>query len=609
MRRAGGAWVRRWYSSAPGSLLPDDGKTLGDFIRASPAYSPALAPHLDQGPRIRPALPSDGAALPGVSSSGRGEGVLTYYVETYGCQMNVSDTEVVRSLLESTGRWVESASGVSGASLVLLNTCSIRQNAEERVRTRLRQLRGDYARALSAGDVKQGPRAVGVLGCMAERLKDKWKAEGTVDLVVGPDAYRGLASLADAAVERRAREFEVEGWRRGPVSISKWAPRPEEVGVDVQLSTTETYEEVVPLRDDHSSEGSSAFLTIARGCNNLCTYCVVPYTRGRERSRPVASIVDEARRLRDSGVREITLLGQNVNSYVYHHAESKGDRVAQVMAGHDVENRDPFGVYASGFSTAYRPLPGDVRFAGLLQRVAEAVPEARIRFTSPHPKDMADDVLHAVAELPNVCKQLHVPAQSGSTAVLQRMGRGHTREAYEALIERARAIVGADVGLSSDFISGFCGETEDDHAQTVDLVKKVGYDSAFLFAYSERPGTRAAKRLPDDVPPDVKSRRLSELVKAYRDQLLGRYQSVVGRRMAVLVDGPSRRKNASVELVTGRTDCNKRVHFPAESSDGSLGTRFQPGDFLAVDITSARPGSLSGVAAGRLDGPAHQIKA
>ena len=616
---AAAAAARRWAGSrAP--LVPADGRTLADFI----------SPRGMRRPGPLEEASASGASPPPAPAGA--EGVRTYYVETYGCQMNVSDTEVVRALLEETGRWRESSAGVAGASLVLLNTCSIRANAEAKVRTRLRQLRGAYARAVGSGAPGQGPRAVGVLGCMAERLKERWAEEGTVDLVVGPDAYRSLVGLAEAAVARRTREFEADGWRRGPRRDGPvWAPRAEDVGVDVRLDGAETYEGVVPLRrprpapavpganDDDAAGGgqASAFLTITRGCNNLCAFCVVPYTRGRERSRPVDSIVDEARRLRDAGGREITLHGQNVNSNVWDHPREGGEegdgagagagagararaRVrAQAKAGPPGDDRDPFGLYAAGFTTGYRPVPGDVRFAGLLARVAEAVPEARIRFTSPHPKDMADDVLHAVRELPNVCRQLHVPAQSGSTAVLARMGRGHTREAYESLVERARAIVGADVGLSSDFIAGFCGETEDDHAQTLDLVRSIGYDSAFLFAYSERPGTRAAKRLADDVPADVKSRRLSELVAAYRDQLGPRFQAAVGRRMAVLVDGPSRRDAAA--LVTGRTDCNKRVHFPA--TDPATGARFRAGDFLAVDITSARLGSLSGVAAFPLDGP------
>eukprot|EP00611_Tribonema_gayanum_P000867 TRINITY_DN10660_c0_g1_i2.p1 TRINITY_DN10660_c0_g1~~TRINITY_DN10660_c0_g1_i2.p1 ORF type:complete len:439 (-),score=196.93 TRINITY_DN10660_c0_g1_i2:340-1656(-) len=352
---------------------------------------------------------------------------------------------------------------------------------------------------------------------MAERLKTSLLEGGLVDLVAGPDAYRDLPRLLGL----------VNGGGDEPA-------------VNVQLSQEETYADLRPAR---RGAGVDAFVSVMRGCNNMCSYCIVPFTRGRERSRPLATIVDEVRRLSDEGVREVTLLGQNVNSY--HDAASRG-RAAYATA--------------AGFTNLYRLRGGDgAYFADLLHAVAEVDPEMRVRFTSPHPKDFADAVLEAIAERHNVCAQLHLPAQSGSSAVLRAMRRGYTREAYLELAQRVRRLI-PGVSMSSDFISGFCGETEEDHQQTLSLIEEVQFDQAFMYAYSLRDKTHAARRLSDDVPADVKQRRLAEVIATFRRGAQERNRSVeLGRCRVVLVEGPSRRSAPERPLLTGRTDGNKRV--------------------------------------------------
>jgi tRNA-2-methylthio-N6-dimethylallyladenosine synthase len=412
-----------------------------------------------------------------------------FYIESYGCQMNFNDSEIVASILQQEG--YGATGNYEEADLVLINTCSIREKAEQTVRNRLNAF----------NNVKKNHPGmlVGVLGCMAERLKSKLlEEEKLVDLVVGPDAYRTLPALIG----------ETDGGQKA---------------VNVLLSREETYADISPVR--LNSNGVTAFVSIMRGCNNMCTFCVVPFTRGRERSRDPDSIVRECRELFEKGYREATLLGQNVDSY-------------------------------------YVPSPGDgeqeVTFARLLERVAEISPELRIRFSTSHPKDITDEVLHTMARHDNICKYIHLPVQSGSTAILQRMNRTYTREWYLAKIKRIREIM-PGCGISTDIITGFCTETEEDHQQTLRLMEQVGYDLAYMFMYSERPGTLAARRYSDDVPPEVKSRRLSEIVALQHRHQERQMPREIGKTFTVLIEGSSRRSQADW---CGRNDQNKMVVFP-----------------------------------------------
>jgi len=570
------------------------------------------------GPAMAAPLPTLG------SSAGAPRGVV--YMETYGCQMNSNDSEVVLSVLNTAGyRLTEE---VGEADVILLNTCAIREKAEQRVWQRLayfRSLRKPGAKRSSrveggalfstvsdgAPPVGEGV-VVGVLGCMAERLKSQLlEADRLADIVAGPDAYRDLPRLIDAVSGTGLKEM------------------------NVQLSAEETYGDIVPVRPDGTK---SAFVTIMRGCDNACAFCIVPYTRGRERSRDPQSIEYEVRLLSEAGVKEVTLLGQNVNSYAYSGPEapaldgaasapvgasaleSTGDFLALLQrsggaadstAGVTLE-APAVGLYAPGFSTRYAPerrRAGAMRFGELLDRVAALDPEMRIRFTSPHPKDFPDDVLRVIAARPNVCACLHMPAQSGSNSVLERMARGYTREAYLALVKRARAII-PGVEFTTDFISGFCGESEEEHADTVALVKEVGYTQAFMFAYSERAGTAAARHQADDVAEDVKQRRLAEVIEAFRAVAQQRNQAEVGAVHCVLVEGPSKKSDAEL---AGKTDHGKVVVFPdlpmpavyraGASPDAlalaSAAVRAQPGDYVAVLVERATTGTLMGRAMGR----------
>ncbi|PSC68658.1 CDK5 regulatory subunit-associated 1 [Micractinium conductrix] len=601
----------RWMSSSitalassaseqhAGSRLPSDGKTLADFVRQGLGASSCAGGAL---------LTSAAAAATARAAS------RTAFIESYGCQMNVNDSEVVASVLTSAG--YGQAASAEGATIILVNTCAIRENAEAKIWQRLGYFKNLKAAARRAG---APPPVVGVLGCMAERLKQRLlESDRLVDIVAGPDAYRDLPRLIDivqGGSDSSGQEGATTVGRRGRAAA-----------MNVQLSADETYADIVPVRQP---DALSAFVSIMRGCNNLCSFCIVPYTRGRERSRPLASIVEEVRMLSEQGVREVTLLGQNVNSYAdFSRAAAPADSdggsaggggvppaAAAAAAGEEAFER----FYAQGFRSVYKPRrDGAASFAELLDAVAAVDPEMRIRFTSPHPKDFSDDVLQVVASRPNVCKQLHMPAQSGSTAVLDRMRRGYSREAYDALVAHVRAVL-PEVTLSTDMIVGFCGESEGDHAASLDLVRSVGYDSAFLFAYSMRDKTHAARHHQDDVPEAVKQRRLEELIAAYRQQLHARQEAEVGRRHLVLVEGRSRRSEADL---TGRTDTFKRVVFQdapvpasyagwaadgaggdpaaAESparSGGALGggpaagapplVRLQPGDYVAVEVTDA----------------------
>lgn len=430
------------------------------------------------------------------------------YIETYGCQMNVGDTEIVVSLMQREGYvYTERA---EDADVVLINTCSIRDNAEQRIWGRLAEMRS--LRKRRPGLV------VGILGCMAERLREKLlEGSSGVDVVAGPDAYRDLPRLV--------REAEAGGR-----------------GVNVLLSTEETYADIAPVRLDRN--GVSAFVAIMRGCNNYCSYCVVPYTRGRERSRDAATIVAEAQSLFDNGYREVTLLGQNVNSY----------------------------------------RTGEVDFPELLRRVAEISPLLRVRFATSHPKDMSDRLLETMASMPNICRSIHLPAQSGATTMLERMNRKYTREWYLDRIAAIRRWM-PDCSITTDLITGFSGETEEEHAQTLSLMREVGYDFAYMFKYSERPGTFAQRHLADDVPEEVKSRRLQEIIALQNELGLASYRRDVGREFEVLVEGESKR---DARQLSGRTSQNKVVVFDRGSH--------RIGEYVRVRITGCTAATLFGEA-------------
>ncbi len=427
------------------------------------------------------------------------------YIETYGCQMNVADSEVVASVMQMAG--YETTDDLGQADAVFLNTCSVRDNAEQKIYHRLEALN-----ALR----RQCPMIIGVLGCMAERVKEQLLEQHGVDLVAGPDAYLSLPDLiAQAETGHKA--------------------------INIELSTTETYRDVVPQRIGlgHKIGG---FVSIMRGCNNFCHYCIVPYTRGRERSRDVESILREVRDLRDRGFREVTLLGQNVNSY----SSPLGD------------------------------------FPYLLRRVAEEAPDMRIRFTTSHPKDMSDETLQVIADMPNVCRHIHLPVQSGSDRILKLMNRKYTREWYLDRVSAIRRII-PDCGLSTDIFVGYCSETEDDHQLSLSLMREVGYDSAFMFKYSERPGTYASKHLPDDVPEEVKLRRLNELIQLQTEISAQQNRKDEGREFDVLVEGFSKR---SRQQLCGRTEQNKMVVF--DRGDHHIG------ETVRVRITGSTSATLMG---------------
>ena len=432
-------------------------------------------------------------------------------IETYGCQMNVADSETVAAILEMAGYTI--TENDSDANAVIINTCSIRENAEQKIYTRLA-----YWKSLRR---KTGRRIIiGVIGCMAERLKDELIEHHGVDLVVGPDAYLDLPNLM-AAVENG------------------------EKAMNIDLSTTETYRDIVPAR--LGSNGISGFISIMRGCNNFCSYCIVPYTRGRERSREPESILRELEDLRRRGFKEATLLGQNVNSY---HFTDKNGEVTD--------------------------------FPKLLAMVAESAPDMRIRFTTSHPKDMSDEIIHTIARHKNIARHIHLPVQSGSNSVLKAMNRKYTREWYLDRIGAIRRII-PDAGISSDMFTGFHGETEEDFQQTLSLMKEVGFDSSFMFRYSERPGTFASKHLPDNVPEDVKIERLNRMIALQNSLSEESNRKDIGKEFEVLVEGRSKR---SADEYFGRTSQNKVVVFPKGHA--------KPGDFIRVRITEASSATLKG---------------
>lgn len=434
------------------------------------------------------------------------------FIETYGCQMNVADSEVVASIMQMAGYSL--ADSLDEADAVFMNTCSIRDNAEQKILNRL-----EFFQAMR----RKGRKIiVGVLGCMAERVKDELIQEHGVDVVCGPDAYLSLPELM-AAVELG------------------------EKAINVQLSTTETYRDVIPSRI--CGNHISGFVSIMRGCNNFCTYCIVPYTRGRERSRDVESILSEVRDLQEKGYKELTLLGQNVNSYRF---------------------QSPDGSI--------------ITFPTLLRMVARAVPGMRVRFTTSHPKDMSDETLQVIVEEPNVCRHIHLPVQSGSSRILKLMNRKYDREWYLERVDAIRRII-PDCGLSTDIFSGFHSETEEDHQQSLSLMEVCAYDAAFMFKYSERPGTHASKHLPDDIPEEVKIRRLNEIIALQNRLSAEANERCVGKTYEVLVEGVSKR---SKDQLFGRTEQNRVVVFDRGEH--------RIGDFVNVRITECSSATLKGEA-------------
>ncbi len=432
------------------------------------------------------------------------------YIETYGCQMNVADSEVVASVMQMAG--YETTESLDEADAVFLNTCSVRDNAEQKIYHRL-----DALDAIK----RKRPLIIGVLGCMAERVQQDLLAHHHADLVAGPDAYLSLPDLiAQAETGHKA--------------------------INIELSISETYRDVVPQRIA-IGQRIGGFVSIMRGCNNFCHYCIVPYTRGRERSRDVESILREVRDLRDRGFKEVTLLGQNVNSYTWNEGNS---------------------------------------FPQLLRRVAEEAPEMRIRFTTSHPKDMSDETLRVIAEMPNVCKHIHLPVQSGSDRILRLMNRKYTREWYLGRVEAIRRII-PDCGLSTDIFVGYHSETEEDHQLSLSLMREVGYDSAFMFKYSERPGTYASKHLPDDVPEEEKIRRLNELIALQTEISAQQNKKDEGKEFDVLVEGFSKR---SREQLCGRTEQNKMVVFAKQGH--------HIGETVRVRITGSTSATLLGETVG-----------
>ncbi len=427
-----------------------------------------------------------------------------FFIETYGCQMNVADSEVVASILEMAG--YELCTDIKEADLVLLNTCSIRDNAEQKIFGRLQALHAMQ---------KKGRPMIGILGCMAERMKETLVKEYGVDLVAGPDAYMDLPHLV-ASVEMG------------------------EKAVNIELSTTETYREVIPMRLGHNQ--ISGYISIMRGCNNFCSYCIVPYTRGRERSRDTQSILNELQDLKNRGYKEVILLGQNVNSYHFN----------------------------------------DIRFPELLAMVAEAAPDMWVRFTTSHPKDMSNELLEVIAKYPNICNHIHLPVQSGSSRILKLMNRRYDREWY---LDRIKAIKEniPDCGISTDIFCGFHSETEEDHQESLSLMREVGFDSAFMFKYSERPGTHASKHLPDNVSEEIKLRRLAEIIETQNQLSAESNQKEIGKTFTVLVEGFSKR---SREQMCGRTEKNKTVVFPKEDA--------KVGDFVKVKINACSSATLLG---------------
>ena len=445
-----------------------------------------------------------------------------FYIESYGCQMNFADSEIVASILNKEG--FGATRNADEADLIFINTCSIREKAEQTVRKRLTEFK----------KLKEQNRGmlIGVLGCMAERLKSKFlEEEKLVDIVVGPDAYRSLPGLVE----------EAEGGQKA---------------VNVLLSRDETYADISPVRID--SNGVSAFVSIMRGCNNMCSFCVVPFTRGRERSRDTESIIKECKDLFEQGYKEVTLLGQNVDSYYY----TDSSKVSPT--GGDLE--------------------GAVTFAKLLEKVALISPLLRVRFSTSHPKDITDEVLHTIAKHKNICKYIHLPLQSGSTRILQLMNRTYTREWYMGKVDRIHQII-PDCGISSDIIAGFCTETEEDHEDTLNIMRYSKYDMSYMFFYSERPGTLAQRRYKDDIPGETKKRRLQEIVELQNRLSLESNKKDIGKIFEVLIEGNSKRSDKDW---MGRNSQNKVIVFPKMSNEQNKG------DYVMVKVNDCTQATLLG---------------
>ena len=432
------------------------------------------------------------------------------YIETYGCQMNVNDSEVILSILQDAGYVL--TENIEEAAVILANTCSIRDNAEQRIWGRIDQFKLQKR--------KRDGVIIGIVGCMAERLKDKLLDGSEVDLVVGPDAYRALPEMLEAL-------------------------RPDSPQINVLLSREETYADISPVRMDRN--GISAFISIMRGCNNVCSYCIVPYTRGAERSRDPHSIVREARQLWENGYKEVTLLGQNVDSYFWKSPEGEEH---------------------------------NVNFAQLLEMVALISPEMRVRFSTSHPKDISDEVIYTMARHENICKHIHLPVQSGSSSMLEKMRRKYNREWYLERVDKIRSVI-PDCGITTDVIAGFCGETVEDHQDTLTLMEKVVFDSAFMFAYSNRPGTLASRKYEDDIPYEEKTRRLNEIIALQGRMSLKSNEKEVGRILKVLVEGPSKK---NPDELCGRASSNKMCVFPSRGE--------KPGDYCEVEVVSVTSATL-----------------
>ena len=518
------------------ALYDKDDKTLRDFLAPNSVTVRGDSGDMEEQEIFPPYISEESLRAQVADRS--------FFVKSYGCQMNVSDSEIVRAVLCGAG-YSESPSE-SEADIIFLNTCAIREKAESKIWKKLEEIRGKNKNVK-----KEKRQTVGVLGCMAERLKDELlERERIVDLVVGPDAYRDLPVLLGAI--SGAESLEHEGNIAGVMDKNYAA-------INVQLSVDETYGDIKPIRDNHSS--ISAFTSIQRGCNNRCSFCIVPFTRGIERSRDLESIVDEVKMLSEDGFKEVTLLGQNVNTW--------------------------------------KPGKGiGTRFAELLYAVAQVDPNMRIRFTSPHPKDFPDDVLYCIAENPNICRGIHLPAQSGSSRMLDIMRRGHTRDEYLRLVDNIRSII-PNVELSTDMISGFCGETEEDHLETISLMRLVKYQQAFMFAYSMREKTRAHRRMVDDVPQDIKLKRLQEVVSTFRETALESSKANdIGREHVVLVEGHSKRSTENCVQLTGKNDGFKRCVFSDSfveshaTGNNTITRQVKPGDFVVVKALDAGVSTL-----------------
>ena len=555
-------------------VLPIDGKTLHHFLGQANRKSDGEVKTIELSSNLDSAVPSvlhSYNVLPTLNASNHQR---TFSITSYGCQMNLADTEIVSSVLHDAGYVLADE---ATADVVLLNTCAIREHAEQKIWKKLEEIRAlkKERQRENRKNGKQGNvQIVGMLGCMAERLKEKVLNEKKlVDIVAGPDAYRTLPELLKS------------------VEMSQGNAA---TAINVQLSMDETYADIIPMRQ--GSNGVSAYVSISRGCNNMCSYCIVPYTRGKERSRPYQTIIDEIASLSQQGYKEVTLLGQNVNSYCDLSEESIGEKKLYL------DRQGDGSVLARGFKSIWKYPAGGVRFAELLDRVADVDPNMRIRFVSPHPKDFGDDVLRVVASRHNVCKQLHIPAQSGCSDILAKMRRGYSRESYLELIGLIKGMI-PTVSLTSDFIVGFPTESEESFLSTLSLIQQVGYAKAFMYSYSEREKTHAHRTLKDDISDAIKAERMiriSSLVNETSDHI---YKTDVGRLHVVLIDGNSRRSDSDW---VGRTDTNRRIVFPKSKVPVGLpftnkNEELEVGDYAAVHVQSATSHTLKGVAIAKIE--------